>query len=84
MEPIWYVNKLSGLVVLENGGIVEWENFQKVVSKERLDAYLCHCNIKKKRKPSMNAIEYQHYRAQVEHRHEINSYRSSCDCDDCL
>ena len=63
MEPIWYINKTTGLVVLENGGIVDWNIFQMMVPKERLENYLSNCNQSngspnKKRRRSINEHMY--------------------------
>ena len=68
MEPNWYINSTTGLVVLENGQIVEWSIYQNVMPTEEIDNYLTtHNNTKKgipstkKRKASMNSTEYRHY-----------------------
>ena len=68
MEPNWYINSTTGLVVLENGQIVEWSIYQNVMPTEEIDNYLTtYHNTKKgipstkKRKASMNSTEYRHY-----------------------
>jgi len=68
MEPNWYINSTTGLVVLENGQIVEWSIYKNVMPTEEIDNYLTtYHNIKngtsftKKRKASMNSTEYRHY-----------------------
>jgi hypothetical protein len=68
MEPNWYINSTTGLVVLENGQIVEWSIYKNVMPTEEIDSYLTtYHNTKngtpftKKRKASMNSTEYRHY-----------------------
>jgi hypothetical protein len=63
MEPKWYINKMTGLAVLEDGGVVEWNIFKNAVPKERLDQYLSNCNqslgpVNKKRRRSINEHLY--------------------------
>jgi hypothetical protein len=70
-QPNWYINSSTGLVILKDGSIVEWENYKKVVSVHVLNNYLdeqCDCydclNIKKqsrKRRASTDASEYYAY-----------------------
>jgi hypothetical protein len=63
MEPNWYINKTTGLAVLEDGGIVEWLVFKNAVSRQRLNSYLSTCNqpigpVNKKRRRSINEHMY--------------------------
>jgi hypothetical protein len=64
MEPKWYINKTTGLVILEDGGIVEWLVFKNAVPRQRLNAYLSTCNqvisgpVNKKRRRSITENLY--------------------------
>jgi len=70
-QPIWYINSSTGLAVLKNGAIVDWENYKKAVSEHDLNIYLnlpCSCELcpsqqvkSRKRAASMNASEYYIY-----------------------
>lgn len=80
MEPFWYINKSTGLIVLENGGIVEWNVFKVSVAKERLDSYMVFCRGSRKRRPSLDAAEYHDYTCILARNHVENSM---CECDDC-
>lgn len=81
MEPLWYINKSTGLIILENGGIVEWNVFKISVPKERLDSYMVFCMGSRKRRPSLDAVEYHDYIHMVSRNHVENTNR--CECDDC-
>jgi hypothetical protein len=70
-QPIWYINSSTGLAVLKNGEIVDWEAYKKCVSEHDINIYLdtpCDCqlcftqkNKAQKRRPSLNSSEYNAY-----------------------
>ena len=70
-QPNWYINSSTGLVVLKNGMIVEWEAYKKCVSEHVINIYLdmpCDCqlclsqkNRPQKRRASMDSSEYYAY-----------------------
>ena len=45
-EPNWYINSSTGLVIINNGYIVEWEKYKKCMPEHDLNIYLkipCSC-----------------------------------------
>lgn len=84
MEPLWYINKSTGLAVLENGGIVDWSLFKASAPKSRFDSYMKFCNVSsRKRRSSLDAVAYHDYTKNVMRAHAQNM-GSQCDCDDCF